>query len=167
MVSSLIYGDRCDEDCSIWQRVDRSITVVSLALFNKKNPKVCSCSQIPASCRGLNHKWHLYLWALTPLMKGKHLRPCWPCSLSAHAVIIPTVSLSLYLYLFSPLLPLPPLFFSFADTFHSHSLGSSSIITFRWRGSGDEPKWRSQAATRARRCDSTCWQKQGFTHINE
>lgn len=77
----------------------------------KKTPKVCSCSQIPAYCRGLNHKWHLYLRALTPLMKGKHLRPCWPCSLSAHTVIIPTVSLSLYRYLFSPLFPLPPVFF--------------------------------------------------------
>lgn len=61
------------------------------------NNKVCKCPQIPAFCPGLNHKWHLYLRALTPMMKGKHLRPCWPCSLSAWAIIIPTVSLSLSL----------------------------------------------------------------------
>lgn len=160
MLSSLIYGDRCHDDCRIWQNVDRSC---ALSIKNK----VCSCSQIPTFYRGRNHKWHFYLRALTLLMKGKHLRPCWPCSLSAQAIIIPTVSLSrsLYIYLLTSASTSP--FSSFADSFHSHFLSSSSIITFRWRGSGDEPKWRSQAATQARQCDSTCWQKQGFTHINE
>lgn len=48
---------------------------------------------------------------------------------------------SLSLSRFSPLLPL---FSPFTGSFHSRSLRSSSITTFRWRGSGIEPKWSSQ-----------------------
>lgn len=138
-----------------------AVTVVTLVLLNKKKKSVVLCLQIPTSCHGLNHKWHLYLRALTPLMKRKHLRPCWPYSLSAHTVSVQIVSLSL------PLLTSASTFFSFYRLF---SLSLSPFQLYHHFQVTRLRHWtevEESGATRACRCDSTCWQKQGFTHINE
>lgn len=93
MLSSLIYGDRCHDDCRIWQNVDRSC---ALSIKNK----VCSCSQIPTFYRGRNHKWHFYLRALTLLMKGKtsaSMLALQPFSTGHHHPNSFSLSLSLYI----------------------------------------------------------------------
>lgn len=62
--------------------------------------------------------------ALQPFSTDRHHRNSLPLSPASH----------LCFHFFPP----------FTGSFHSHSLRSSSITTFRWRGSGIEPKWRSQ-----------------------
>lgn len=108
---------------------DRRLTGASrlflcaLSIIKKKKQSV---PVLPHSCicRRLNHKWHLYLRASAPVRNGKHLRPCWPCSLSAEAISIITVSLSLSLSLLTSA-STSPLFFFF------HRLFSLSLSQFK------------------------------------